>query len=120
VERVIGPDATTLACFALGRITRVVDGLVVDADAMRRHLDSAGDIVASGGLLLALVKKGVMRQEAYGWVQRCALGDDPKAFRARLKADADIGKHLSAADIDSVCSLETQLQHVDAMFARVL
>ncbi|HEY4223923.1 MAG TPA: adenylosuccinate lyase, partial [Myxococcota bacterium] len=79
----------------------------------------AGDIVSSGGILLALVDKGVMRQEAYGWVQRCALGSAGD-FRARLAADPDVQKHLDAAAIDRLCSVEQHLQHVDEIFARVL
>ena len=122
VERVIAPDATTALHFALKRTHKLVDGLVVDAAQMRKHLDAAGDIVASGGILLALVEKGVMRQEAYGWVQRCALAPsrDTPSFRDRLKADVDVAKHLDAASIDRLCSLESQLQHVDTIFARVL
>jgi adenylosuccinate lyase len=72
VERVIGPDATSALCFALQRATRVVEGMVVDAARMKENLDAAGGALASGGVLLALVEKGVARQEAYGWVQRCA------------------------------------------------
>jgi adenylosuccinate lyase len=95
-----------------------VKGLVVDAEAMKKNLAHAGEIVASGGVLLALVEKGVMRQEAYGWVQRCALGG--ANFRANLKSDVDVRKHLDEAAIDALLSLERQLQHVDRIFARVL
>ncbi len=118
VERVIAPDATTVLHFALRRMGGMLEGLVVDVDAMKRNLDAAGDLVSSGGVLLALVEKGVMRQEAYGWVQRCALGGG--SFRDRLKADPDVKKHLDDAAIDALCSLESQLQHVDTIFARVL
>jgi adenylosuccinate lyase len=118
VERVIAPDATTALHFALRRTERLVKGLVVDEANMKKNLAAAGDIVASGGVLLALVEKGVMRQEAYGWVQRCALGGGD--FRGKLKADADVMKHLDAATIDKLCSLESQLQSVDLIFRRVL
>jgi adenylosuccinate lyase len=68
------------------------------------------------------VEKGVMRQEAYGWVQRCALpsAGAPAGFKDRLKADQDIARHLAPADVDRLCSLEAQLGHVDAIFRRVL
>jgi adenylosuccinate lyase len=118
VERVIAPDATTALHFALLRAERLVRGLVVDPAAMKKNLDAAGDIVASGGVLLALVEKGVMRQEAYGWVQRCAMSNEP--LREALKKDADVKQHLDAKEIDRLCALETHLQHVDTIFARVL
>lgn len=118
VERVIGPDATTLLHFALLRAERLVRGLVVDPARMAQNLAAAGEIVGSGAVLLALVEKGAMRQEAYGWVQRCALaGTD---FRAALKADPEVGARLAATDVDRLLSVENHLQHVDAMFARVL
>jgi adenylosuccinate lyase len=117
-ERVIAPDATTALHFALRRATRVVEGLVVDEAAMKKHLDSAGDTVFSGGVLLALVEKGASRHQAYEWVQRAALGG--AGVRERLKADEDVTKLLSPAAIDGLFSLEHQLQHVDVIFARVL
>ena len=118
VERVIGPDATTALHFALRRTERLVRGLVVDTAAMKKNLDSAGDTVFSGAILLALVEKGVGRQEAYGWVQRAALGQG--SFRTNLKADPDVVRRLSAEEIDKLFSLQSQLRHVDVLFARVL
>ena len=118
VERVIAPDATTILHFALRRATRVVDGLVVDAAAMKRHLDSAGDTVFSGGVLLALVENGASRHEAYEWVQRAALGGP--GMRDRLQADPDVAARLDAAALDRLFSLENQLAHIDIIFSRVL
>ncbi|MBM4283373.1 MAG: adenylosuccinate lyase [Deltaproteobacteria bacterium] len=118
VERVIAPDATTALHFALRRATRIVDGLVVDDAAMRRHLDACSDVVFSGGVLLALVERGASRHEAYEWVQQAALGGP--GMKDRLKADARVAARLPADALDRLFSLENQLQHVDAIFARVL
>jgi adenylosuccinate lyase len=118
VERVIAPDATTAIHFALRRLTRVVAGLVVDEAAMKRHLDAAGDVVFSGGVLLALVEKGASRHEAYEWVQAAALGGP--GMKERLKADARITARVDAAALDRLFSLDNQLQHTDTIFARVL
>jgi adenylosuccinate lyase len=90
---------------------------------MRRHLDAAGTVVASGAVLLALVERGVMRQEAYAWVQRCALPSERVAggdFSSSLKIDPDVRRHLDEAVIDELCSVGMQLQHVDRIFRRVL
>jgi adenylosuccinate lyase len=118
VERIIAPDATTALHFALRRATRIVDGLVVDPDAMRRHLDAASDAVFSGGVLLALVERGASRHQAYEWVQRAALGGS--GMRDRLKADADVSATLDHDTLDSLFSLDSQLKHVDVIFDRVL
>ena len=118
VERVIAPDATTILHFALRRAARVVEGLIVDAAAMKKHLDSAGDTVFSGGVLLALVENGASRHEAYEWVQRAALGGP--GIRDRLQNDADVAACLDTSALDRLFSLDHQLAHVDVIFARVL
>jgi adenylosuccinate lyase len=120
VERVIGPDATTVLHFALRRMKRLVDGFVVDEAAMKRHLDEVGDGLYSGAVLLALVEQGASRNQAYQWVQQHALPGQAGSLRQRLGADATIAKLLSPAELDRVFSLAGHFQHVETMFARVL
>jgi adenylosuccinate lyase len=85
---------------------------------MRRHLDACSDVVFSGGVLLALVERGASRHEAYEWVQRAALGGP--GMKERLKRDPHVAALLSGDVLDRLFSLDNQLQHVDAIFARVL
>jgi adenylosuccinate lyase len=118
VERVIAPDATTVLHFALRRATRVVEGLVVDEAAMKKHLDAAGDTVFSGGVLLALVEQGASRHQAYEWVQRAALGGP--GMRERLEADPEVSSRVSSEALKRLFSLENQLMHIDVIFDRVL
>ena len=73
VERVIGPDATILCDYALARMTRIVSGMVVDAERMKHNLDLTGGLVYSQGVLLALVRAGMEREKAYEVVQKKAL-----------------------------------------------
>jgi adenylosuccinate lyase len=118
VERVIAPDATTLLDFALARMTRVMEGLDVRPEQMRRNLDLTGGRLASERILLKLVEKGVLRQEGYRWVQRCALADGD--FRAAVKIDAEITAHLDAAELADAFDESHALRHVDAIISRVL
>jgi adenylosuccinate lyase len=122
VERIIGPDATTALDFALLRMSRVVKGLVVDGDAMARHLEETGGLVYSESVLLALVDTGVLRQEAYGWVQRCAMDarEQGTEFRENLKAHPEISSRVPAERIDELFDPAHHLRHVDAIFSRVL
>src|ERR1700687_3990761 len=69
-ERVIAPDATIALDFMLHRMTGVVRDLVVHPDAMQANLERWQGAVFSEAVLLALVRKGVARDEAYRWVQR--------------------------------------------------
>ncbi|MGD9847084.1 MAG: adenylosuccinate lyase [Variibacter sp.] len=120
-ERMMGPDATVTLDFALGRLTGLIDKLVVHADNMAKNLDRLGGLVHSQRVLLALTQKGAAREDAYRFVQRNAMkvwqGDSD--FPALLKADADVRKYLSDAEIDENFDLGYHLKHVDAIFKRV-
>ena len=121
VERMIGPDATVTLDFALHRLAGIIDKLVVYPDNMRKNLDRLGGLVHSQRVLLALTQKGVAREDAYRLVQRNAMkvwvgGGD---FLALLKADADIRKHLSEAELKASFDLDFHMAQVDTIFRRV-
>ncbi len=118
VERVIAPDATVALDFMIARMTRILEGLEVRPDAMQRNLELSSGRFASEALLLALVARGVAREEAYRWVQRCALGGAD--FGAAVRADADITRVLAAAEIDEALAAEHALRHVGDIIDRAL
>ena len=121
VERMIGPDATITLDFALARLADVIDKLLVYPEAMRKNLDRLGGLIHSQRVLLALTQKGVSREDAYALVQRNAMpvwrGEGE--FLALLKADEDVAKALSAAELESLFDLGYHLEQVDTIFARV-
>ena len=118
VERVIGPDATIVLDFMLARLSGVVEGLEVRADAMAANLARLGGAIFSEQILLALVRRGVARDEAYRWIQRHALTDGD--FQARLAADPDVARHLSASEIATLFDFDHHLRHIDDLFTRAL
>jgi len=119
-ERVILPDATILLDYMIHRFTRIVSGMVVHPDAMRRNLEMSRGLIFSGTILLELAKKGVSRDEAYGWVQKAAM--DAQAgqgdFKALLLKDKNITSRLSAQEIDRCFDVQHHLRHVDDLFKR--
>jgi adenylosuccinate lyase len=118
VERVIGPDATIAMDFMLARLTRVVGGLEVRPEAMRANLERLGGAIFSEQVLLTLVRRGVARDEAYRWVQRCALGGGD--FRAALAADPDVRRLLPPEEIEKLFDMTHHLRHIDHLFTRAL
>ena len=122
VERMIGPDATVTLDFALNRLAGLVDKLVVYPENMRKNLDRLGGLVHSQRVLIALTQKGASREDAYRMVQRNAMKvwhGEAKDFLALLKADPDVRKHLSDAEIAANFDLDHHLKHVDTIFHRV-
>ena len=122
VERMIGPDATVTLDFALNRLAGLVDKLVVYPENMRKNLDRLGGLVHSQRVLIALTQKGASREDAYRMVQRNAMKvwhGEANDFLALLKADPDVRKHLSEAEIAANFDLDHHLKHVDTIFQRV-
>jgi adenylosuccinate lyase len=121
VERNIGPDATVTLDFALGRLTGLIDKLLVYPDNMRRNLDQLGGLVHSQNVLLALTQAGMSREGAYAAVQRCAMpvwqgeGD----FQSLLADDEEVASHLDRTAIADLFDEAHHLRHVDTIFARV-
>ena len=121
VERVIGPDSTILIHYMLRKMTKLMDGLIVYPDNMMRNLEKTGGLIFSQSVLLALVRKGITREEAYALVQKNAMQSwtTGKDFLTLLKKDKDIKKLLSVAEIDKTFKLKTQFKNIDRIFKRV-
>ncbi len=121
VERVIAPDATILLDFMLHRFASMMEKLVVYPDKMMKNLELTGGTIYSQGILLALARAGVSREDAYRWVQRNAMQafNDGGSFKGYLLKDEDVAKYLSAAEIEEKFSLEHHMRQIPTIFARV-
>jgi len=120
-ERMIGPDATVTLDFALARMAGIVENLVVYPENMRKNLDRLGGLVHSQRVLLALVGKGLSREDAYRAVQRNAMRvwQEDGDFLGLLKADPEVSAALSADELEPLFDLGYHTRHVDDIFARV-
>ncbi len=120
-ERVILPDATSLLCYMLRSMTKIVKDLVVYPERMLKNMELTRGLAYSGQLLLDLTRKGLLREEAYRCVQRCSMKvwDENKDFIQVLQEDPDIVKVLSGEEIRSVVNPEVQLRNINAIFSRV-
>jgi len=123
VERFIGPDATITLDFALGRLTGLMDKLVVYPERMLKNLDRMGGLVHSQRVMLALTQAGISREDAYALVQRNAMkvweSDGQLSLLDLLKADADVSQRLSSEELEALFDLDHHLKYVDTIFSRV-
>lgn len=120
VERVILPDATIALDHMLRKFSNIIDKLLVYPDAMIANMNKTGGLIFSQNLLIALVTKGVLREDAYKWVQRNAMarwlqGAD---FKTNVEADPDIKKYLTDEEVEYCFDPKPMLRHVDEIFAR--
>jgi adenylosuccinate lyase len=122
VERVIAPDATSLADFMLRRAAGLVDGLVIHEARLRKNLELTGGLIFSEAVMLALVGTGLPRQQAYEIVQKSALAarDTGGDFRTLLGADSAVNQRLSAEQLSACFDLQHHLRHAGTIVDRAL
>jgi adenylosuccinate lyase len=127
-ERIIIPDACTLLHYMLSIFTKVMKGLQVDAERMQTNLNMTGGLVFSQRILLALIDKGVGRQEAYKMVQRNAkkvwgmASEGPIQGPALLEAlnnDTEVAEHLSPTELQELTNTDYYVKYIDVAFKRV-
>ena len=121
VERVILPDSTILIDYLLAKTTWLISGLRVNVERMRRNVDQTKGLIFSGQLLLDLAAAGMLREDAYRLVQTQAMEswESEGDFRAAIESNPAVQKYLAPEQLGEIFSLDRQLRHVDAIFARV-
>ena len=121
VERMIGPDATVTLDFALGRLTGVIDKLVVYPDNMMANMNKFRGLVHSQRVLLALTQAGQSREDSYRLVQRNAMKvwEQGADFLEELLGDEEVTAALSEEQIREKFDLGYHTKHVDTIFKRV-
>ncbi|MBW3639974.1 MAG: adenylosuccinate lyase [Actinobacteria bacterium] len=121
-ERVALPDASIATDYLLHLTTRLVTGLVVDADRMRANLESSGGLIHTSAALLELVEGGLSREDSYSLVQAAAMRtwETGEPFRSTLTAEAkSTGRELDEARLDEVCRPERYLERLGPVFDRL-
>lgn len=122
VERTILPDSSILAHYMLVKFTNVIGNLQVHAGNMLRNLNIYGGAIFSQQVLLALVKKGLTREDAYALVQRNAHSawNQPEGnFKQNLTEDTEVTQHLSTAELEDCFNPQRCLTHLDTVFNRL-
>jgi adenylosuccinate lyase len=121
VERVILPDATQLLDYMLNKLDGILDGLHVYPENMLRSMESSLGLPFSQHVLLALVGKGMLREEAYDTVQRLAMRSwsEGKRFREVLDEEGTVHKMLTGEELDECFNPAYHQRFVDNIFARL-
>jgi adenylosuccinate lyase len=127
VERIIFPDSCTLLDYMFGLLTRLMDGLAVYPENMKRNLGLSLGMWNSQTVLLALIKKGLTREAAYQLVQDAAMktwevkhaGRDDADFVEQLKADPSVARHFKPGELEKLCSLDFHFKEVNRRFKKL-
>lgn len=120
-ERLTFPDASIAIDYILDLLTGVIRDMNVDASRMMQNIESTYGVLFSQRVLLALVEKGMAREEAYGIVHEQAMQsweieDD---FRERIRSEPQVTERLSAEELETLFDYRYYVRHVDEIFQRV-
>jgi adenylosuccinate lyase len=120
-ERIILPDSCLALDYILSIFTRIIKDLRVFTDRMWANVESSRGLIFSQQVLLALVDKGLPREDAYKIVQRNAMRgwDQGEDFRDLLKADPDARSHLSPEEMDRIFDYSYYTRYINDIFQRV-
>ena len=121
VERIVLPDSSVLVDYMLRKFTEVVKGMVVYPEHMRANLEKMKGLVMSEHVMLALVDKGMGKDEAYRTVQAVAMkafeaGGD---FRELVAEEPAIAGKLSKEELGECFDYDAHLKRVEAAYERV-
>jgi adenylosuccinate lyase len=120
-ERIILPDSCLALDYILSIFTSVMRGLTLYPDNIKRNLELTQGLIFSQRVLIALIEKGLSRQEAYAMVQRNAMKSwkEKTSFLNLLKSDSDVTSKLTESELDSIFDYNYFLKHVDDVFQRL-
>jgi adenylosuccinate lyase len=120
-ERIILPDATIALNYMLNRFGNIVKNLTVFPENMKRNMTRTYGLIYSQRVLLSLIDKGMVREEAYDLVQPKAMEAWEKGiqFRELVEAEERITSVLTPDEIEECFNYEHHLKHVDTIFTRV-
>jgi len=120
-ERIILPDSCLALDYILSIFTRIVKDLRVNSDRMWENVESSRGLVFSQRVLLALVDKGMGREDAYKVVQRNAMRswDTGADFRDLLRADDEARDCLPGNELEELFDYGYYTRYVDDTFQRI-
>ncbi len=122
VERVMFPDACILTHFMLHEITDLIENLLVYPENMKRNMNIYGGVIFSQRVLLALVGKGLSREEAYRITQSCAhrAWNQPSGdFQKLIRESEEVSSYLTKQEIDECFNPEHHLSNLEHIYQKV-
>ncbi len=120
-ERVVLPDSSILVDYMLTKFADVVNNLGVHADNMKKNLEKMNGLIFSQKVMLSLVDKGLLRDDAYQIVQRNALKawKSEENFKELLLDDDELRRYLTEEEVDNIFDYSYHLQHIDLIYQRL-
>ena len=120
-ERIIAPDAMIGLDFCLNRLAGIVEKLLVYPENMMNNLNRLKGLIFSQRVMLALVDRGLKREDAYKLAQRNAMKvwANEGTFKDLLESDADVMNAITKEELESLFDLSFYTKQIDFIFKKV-
>jgi adenylosuccinate lyase len=121
VERIIIPDSCIALHYMLDLTINLIKDLIIYPDNMHSNLNLTRGLVFSQTVLLKLIDKGLIREDAYKIVQTAAMdvwNDKNKYLKDELLNSKEVTKHLSKSELNEIFDNKKMLKNVEYIFNR--
>ena len=121
VERIIIPDSTTLMDYMLNKMIYLIDNLYVYPENMMKNINLTNGLIFSQEVLLALIKKGISREDSYKIVQKNAMKawENKCSFKDLLFKDKKIMSYLTEKEIENLFDLDKVMVNINKIYKRI-
>ena len=125
-ERIMCPDITIAMDFSLKRLNNVISNLIIYPKNIQYNLDKLKGLHFSQNVMLKLISKGLLREEAYGLVQQNAMktwkninSKNSKSFYYNLSNDKKVSSLLRNKELISIFNNKTYLKNINVIYKRI-
>ena len=119
-ERVTIPDSTIAIDYLLDRMVFIIENMHVYPENMMDNINRTGGLFYSQTLLLKLVEKGMLREDAYRLVQDCAMRVWRRegTLRELIEKEAFVQNNIRTDELDVIFNLDRYLLNIGAIYRK--
>ncbi|HPC42757.1 MAG TPA: adenylosuccinate lyase [Spirochaetota bacterium] len=120
-ERIIFPDSTIALDYLVHRMIFVMENLHVYPENMLDNINRTGGLFYSQSLLLALVEKGLSREESYKIVQDMAMRVWARegSLLELCRKNAAVSGRITEDELKSIFDLQRYLKNIDFIYKKI-
>jgi len=121
-ERYILPDATMTIYYMLEKARYLISNLRVFEDKVRKNIAVTGGLIYSQRVMLALIDKGMSREDAYTLMQKIALKcwEEQSSFEMAIRENEQVKNMLRTEELDALFVPDYYLRNVDKIYERFI
>ena len=119
-ERIILPDATMLLDYMLNRFKGILENVIVYPERMIENIYATNGVIFAQRVMMALINKGLSREEAYDTVQPIAMVayNEKKDYQTLLSQNEKVMANLTKEELASCFTLDYYMKNVDFIYNR--